>query len=209
MADGENSVKGKYYISGPMRGIPDENKSRFIMTAKYLEANNCLTWNPHDHDADTLGECFQKDVEALSWATNVAFLPGWQNSAGCRIEFLIAKELGLSLHLVFFAQQPDSDEYVVSVVDMLDESVPPELAAGTIVRNGERESAYGPPLRDFQRTADQWASLGISTSQDPADVALAMTALKMSRLKGTRGHYDSIVDAIGYLICYSRIVGEK
>jgi hypothetical protein len=214
MAENEDlDVTQQWYISGPMRGVTDFNFPRFRKAAEYIRTYGNDVWSPHEafggRQDHPLVDYLKEDLPALLEATDVAFLPGWQNSEGSRVEFLIAKMLGLTMHLVFFAQKEGSDEYVFDVVGMLDENVPPELEASSIVRNGERETIYGPPLKDFRRTADQWASLGIGTSQDPADVALAMTALKMSRLKGTRGHYDSIVDAIGYLICYSRIVRES
>lgn len=201
----------RFYIAGPMQGVDNHNYLRFQAAADYIRSMGTEVFSPHEaYEGDQtrpLADYYLWNLPSLLESTDVAFLPGWQNSSGARIEYLIAKDLGLNLHQVVFMQQGDSDEYVFGVFNHLE--APVELEAGAVVRNGEREASYGPPLQDFTRTANMWASLGIGTSQDPADVALAMTALKMSRLKGTRGHYDSIVDALGYLICYSRIVREN
>lgn len=86
-----------------------------------------------------------------------------------------------------------------------------EDEASRIVRNGEREANYGPPGQDFVRTACMWTGILKEVLKDgeyvtAEQVALMMTALKLSRLVATPTHHDSIVDAIGYMICYSRIV---
>lgn len=211
MAESEDLEVRRFYIAGPMRGIKEHNYPRFQTAADYIRCQGSEVFSPHEaYEGDQtrpLADYYLWNLPSLLESTDVAFLPGWQNSSGARIEYLIAKDLGLQLHQVVFMSPEGSDEYVFGVFDGLE--APVELEAGAVVRNGAREADYGPPLQDFTRTMDMWASLGISTSQDPADMALAMTALKMSRLKGTRGHYDSIVDAIGYLICYARIVREN
>jgi len=210
----DRKVDTKWYVSGPMRGLPDMNFPRFRAVTAFLRAKEGqAVWSPHEaldgaQDA-TLNEYFAEDFPALLEAHSIVFLPGWQNSAGARIEYLIAKELGLKMHLAIFVQPTNSDEYVHDIVGMLDRDVPAELEAGAIVRNGERQATYGHPNQDFYRTAALWKGLSIAKSVDPADMALAMVCLKLSRLKGTRGHQDSIVDAIGYLICYQRIVSGQ
>lgn len=201
-----------WFVSGPMRGVPQNNFPRFKLVTDYLRSHGQSVWSPHEaFGGDTsrpLKDYFAEDLSLLPRADSIVFLPGWQNSAGARIEYLLAKELGLSMHLVFFHQFPEADEYVFDVVDMRDDDAPVELEAGRIVRNGERQASYGHPLQDFHRTAGMWTALGLLPEQDPADVAIAMASLKLSRLKGTKGHYDSIVDAIGYLTCYARITRE-
>lgn len=207
----EDSEVKRYFLSGPMRGIKDHNYPRFQMVADYVRAQGSEVFSPHEaYEGDQsrpLADYYLWNLPSLLESTDVVFLPGWQNSSGARIEYLIAKDLGLNLHQAVFMPGTMEDEYVFGVFMGLE--APVELEAGAVVRNGEREASYGPPLQDFTRTVNMWASLGIATSQDPADMALAMVALKLSRLKGTRGHYDSIVDAIGYLCCYARITREN
>lgn len=202
----------RFYIAGPMRGVEDHNYPRFQKVADYIRAQGSEVFSPHEaYEGDQgrpLADYYLWNLLSLIEATDVVFLPGWHNSSGARIEYLIAKDLGLQLHQAVFMLNAaeGGDEYVFDVFDGVE--APVELEAGAVVRNGAREAEYGPPLQDFTRTVNMWASLGIATSQDPADMALAMTALKLSRLKGSRGHYDSIVDGIGYLICYARMVRE-
>lgn len=82
---------------------------------------------------------------------------------------------------------------------------PVEDEAKRIVRNGQREASYGPPLQDFTRTAAMWSAiLGVDVT--PEQMALCMAALKISRLVATPDHHDSMVDLVGYMICYQRIV---
>jgi hypothetical protein len=84
-----------------------------------------------------------------------------------------------------------------------------ELEARNIVRNGEREAKYGPPGSDFTRTAAMWSAI-LGTEVTPAQMALCMVALKISRLVATPDHHDSMVDGIGYFICMQRIIeGEE
>jgi hypothetical protein len=78
------------------------------------------------------------------------------------------------------------------------------MTASRIVRNGERQAVYGHPADDFRRTAAMW-SVTFGVEVTPLQVAIAMGQLKMSRLIGTPGHRDSIVDLVGYAVCYERI----
>ena len=83
-----------------------------------------------------------------------------------------------------------------------------ELEARKIVRNGIREAAYGEPGKDFMRTATMWNGYlkdKLRGDISPEDVATMMVMLKLSRLAETPHHRDSVVDAIGYMICYDRL----
>ena len=83
-----------------------------------------------------------------------------------------------------------------------------ELEARKIVRNGVREAAYGEPGKDFKRTAMMWSGLlreKLRVDITPEDVASMMVILKLSRLAETPHHRDSVVDTIGYMICYDRL----
>lgn len=72
---------------------------------------------------------------------------------------------------------------------------------------GPREDTYGPPEANLGRIAAMWTEL-LKTEITPQDVAACMVAVKLSRLVATPGHHDSIVDAIGYLMCYEEM-GER
>lgn len=65
---------------------------------------------------------------------------------------------------------------------------------------GDRNAAYGEPDQDFQRTAAIW-SVMFDRPFTGHEVALAMVALKLSRLSWSPGRYDSWVDVAGYAGC--------
>lgn len=181
------------YLSGPMRGIPNFNYDLFNEGAAALREAGVTVLNPAENfDGDQgreFSEYMRADIKMLMKATSIIMLPGWQDSAGARLEFQIAQSLGLEI-----AYHADADP-----------TEPAEMTAARIVRNGERQAAYGHPSDDFRRTAKEWsATFGKPVA--PLDVAIAMVQLKLSRLIGTPGHRDSIIDAIGYLICYERII---
>ncbi|MCZ8323077.1 MAG: DUF6378 domain-containing protein [Novosphingobium sp.] len=61
----------------------------------------------------------------------------------------------------------------------------------------ERRDDYGDPAEQFRAIADRWTiTLGMPVT--PAQVALCMIDLKLTRLTYDPGHIDSMVDVIGY-----------
>jgi hypothetical protein len=69
---------------------------------------------------------------------------------------------------------------------------------------GDRNSTYGSPTQDFERTAGLWSALGFSFEGEPVkahQVAMAMMCLKLSRLVWGPRRVDSWVDVAGYAAC--------
>jgi hypothetical protein len=64
------------------------------------------------------------------------------------------------------------------------------------VLEGRRDD-YGDPAKQFRAIADRW-SITLGTPVMPAQVALCMIDLKLSRLAYDPFHTDSLVDVIGY-----------
>ena len=62
---------------------------------------------------------------------------------------------------------------------------------------------------DFERNATIASSLlaDLGVDLDIADVPLALMALKLARHQSNPTNRDNIVDAIGYLALYARIIG--
>lgn len=178
--------KGRAYISGPMRGIEDFNYPAFNKVAEQLRGDGWIVHNPAESfDGATdreWHEYMREDIGLLLDATDVFYLPGWQNSQGALLEYQVAKALGLGAHFV----------------DGAVESEPVELEAQRLVRSGERQAQYGHPSEDFARTAQQWG-------MHPIGVAIRMIQLKLSRLMSRGWHRDSVVDTIGYAICMQRL----
>lgn len=183
------------YVSGPMRGYPDHNYPAFHRAAAMLRENDFKVINPAENFAgrtDLEPEVYlREDIRLMTkHCDSIYLLEGWQNSAGARAEYAVAKGLGFS-----FIPSP-------GWVGEADEPI--EYEASRIVRNGERQQNYGHPNADFRRTAGMWSAI-LGTTVTMQDMALCMAALKISRLKSTPGHHDSLVDLIGYAICYDRL----
>lgn len=188
-----------WYISGPMRGLPDFNYPLFNEVATDLRNTmGVKVYNPAENfDGDQsleFSDYMYQDLVQLMSSNVVLMLPGWQDSEGARVEYQVAKSLGLDIRFHGAASATE----------------PAEMTASRIVRNGERQAVYGHPADDFRRTAAMW-SVTFGVEVTPLQVAIAMGQLKMSRLIGTPGHRDSIVDLIGYAVCYERIaeMGER
>ena len=61
----------------------------------------------------------------------------------------------------------------------------------------ERRDDYGDPAEQFKAIADRW-TITLGTPVSPAQVALCMIDLKLTRLSHDPRHADSVVDVIGY-----------
>lgn len=114
--------KGVVYISGPMRGYPEDNYPAFNTAAAAFRAAGWLVRNPADnfhgaHDK-TFAEYMRVDIKDLLESTAIALLPGWEDSVGARTELLIARTLGLEVYdaLTMDHTQPPYDPHVHTVV---------------------------------------------------------------------------------------------
>lgn len=177
-----------------MSGLPDYNYPAFHAAEADLKKRGHEVLNPAKHFGGDTGrpreDYIRVDIAELvdESVTGIYMLPGWHNSAGARLERELAVQLGLNV-----SYHPDAEK-----------GAPIESQAQQLVRNGARQKDYGHPRDDFRRTAKIWSGiLGVDVTEQ--DVALMMVGLKMSRLKATPGHKDSVVDAAGYIICYDRL----
>lgn len=89
----------RIYISGPMTGKPDYNRAAFNIVAQRLRALNLYAMNPVELNAHlkepTWHACLRNDIKALVDCNVLVLLPGWEESAGARLEVHIAKQLGI------------------------------------------------------------------------------------------------------------------
>ena len=74
--------------------------------------------------------------------------------------------------------------------------------------HGDRHQEYGHPAEDFERTAGMWQAL-FGWDVDPKDVPLAMACVKLSRLRQSPEHTDSVVDLAGYAEAYSMVLDRE
>ncbi|MDE2103029.1 MAG: DUF4406 domain-containing protein [Patescibacteria group bacterium] len=100
-----------FYISGPMTGIKDWNYPLFHEVAAQLRSKllldglddaDSLVFNPaemFDGETDLPRHAyFLEDISALTESMRILLLPGWENSAGAKLEVAVAKEIGLDFY---------------------------------------------------------------------------------------------------------------
>ena len=69
--------------------------------------------------------------------------------------------------------------------------------AKILVCSGERQQVYGPPEKNWVRTAKRW-SARMERNITPSECAWLMYDMKLARLEQSPDHFDSILDAAGY-----------
>ena len=108
----------RIYLAGPMTNIPQFNIPTFMKAAKELREAGWEVFNPGEADVNQHGDFWKtlktgshEEAEPFGWsykeclkldlnwildkAECIAFLPGWENSKGCRAEKALAECLGL------------------------------------------------------------------------------------------------------------------
>ena len=71
----------------------------------------------------------------------------------------------------------------------------------------ERGEVYGDPRANLGDTAARWSAT-LCHKVSPAQVAMCMVDLKMSRLKASPQHLDSLQDICGYISLLAEIVTD-
>ncbi len=93
----------RYYLSGPMTGLPALNFPAFHAAADALRLAGLEVVNPAELNPDPgtgWADCLRTDLRALLDCQAIAMLPGWEGSRGARLEHHVAEQLGMSVHLV-------------------------------------------------------------------------------------------------------------
>ncbi len=97
-------ARPKLYLSGPMTGLKDLNKTAFEKAAKQLRQRGYKVINPHDLDKNepkrTWEDCLRRDIGHEMYCTAIATLPNWKKSRGARLEIYIGKSLKYPVHPV-------------------------------------------------------------------------------------------------------------
>lgn len=86
------------YLAGPMSGLPELNYPAFHAAAAVLRGRGFTVLNPAENPAPDCGTWrgyMRMALRQLAQADWVAMLPRWERSRGARIEYRLARELGL------------------------------------------------------------------------------------------------------------------
>jgi hypothetical protein len=92
----------KVYISGPISGRPDGNKLAFYSAACGILYYGNTPVNPHDVGAhlpegSSWLDYMRVDIPALLECDSIFMLRGWWRSRGARLEWVIARGLGMKV----------------------------------------------------------------------------------------------------------------
>lgn len=87
----------KWYLSGPMTGLPDNNQAAFAAVADAMRAAGFDVVNPGEVKLagnPTWLDFMRADLVLLLECGGIVMLPGWERSKGARIEHDLARGLG-------------------------------------------------------------------------------------------------------------------
>lgn len=90
----------KIYISGKITGIEEEARALFAQAEEELRAQGHEPTNPmalpHLHDKEW-HSYMREDIKALCSCDAICMLPNWHNSQGAKLEYTIARALGITI----------------------------------------------------------------------------------------------------------------
>lgn len=106
----------KYYLAGPMAGIPDRNFPMFKRAADWLRNQHYEIMSPAELNSEYLGKgralCMRRDIEFVMQCEGIFLLPRWKNSQGAITEYAVATQLGLATYFLNPATK-DPDNFVI------------------------------------------------------------------------------------------------
>ena len=92
----------KFYIAGPMTGLPDFNYPEFNKAADELRKQGYKVVNPAELDGGdtsmTWTYYIKRDLKELLDCQGIVLLKGWEKSRGATLEAFVAYILGLRLY---------------------------------------------------------------------------------------------------------------
>lgn len=86
------------YVAGPISGIKDHNRPLFNRVSIELTEQGHSVLNPATlPDGLSQGQYMQICLPMVAVANELVMLPGWEQSEGAYIEFLLAKKSGKTI----------------------------------------------------------------------------------------------------------------
>ncbi len=214
----------RIYIAGPMTGLAEHNFPAFHATADRLRQAGWDVVNPAENfggRTDLPHETYLRaDVALLVGCDAIAMLPGWEDSRGARLEYLLARELGMPV--IDAATFQPIQRVPVPLVHLhrlrirweeLCETPEPVLDQAQRITASDRQDDYGHPSEDFALTARMWTGILAAKLREGAevsamDVPLCMIAVKLAR-QAHRHKRDNLVDIAGYARTAAMVAGEE
>lgn len=88
----------KVYISGPMSGLSEHNYPAFFAAAEIVRKEGDEPINPAEGAPEgwTWEQYMRRAIALLLGADAILTLPGWQESKGARLEYVVAQHLGMA-----------------------------------------------------------------------------------------------------------------
>ncbi len=88
----------RYYLAGPMTGLPEHNYPAFHERAAAIRGMGLRVLSPaeigpYERDPQTWEGWMRRSLYLLLRCTAVACLPGWEDSRGATLEVHIARQL--------------------------------------------------------------------------------------------------------------------
>lgn len=211
----------RVYIAGPMTGYPDCNFAAFHAAAERLAQAGWKVFNPAENFGGRKDlpreEYLRLDLAVLARCDAIAMLPGWEDSRGAKLEYLVARELGCTIIDATTLRPLESTPAATVALHRLRVVEPPPdesiLDEAKRITEGVRRAEYGAPADDFGRAAYMWTGILARKLRDgqaitAMDIPLCMVAIKLAR----QSHHhkrDNLVDIAGYARTAAMVAGEE
>ena len=160
------------------------------------------------------------DVALLVTCNAIAMLGGWEDSQGAKLEYLLARELGMpildaeTLQPLEIAPAPLVHLHRLRIRwEEFSDTPEPVLDEAKRITASDRQQDYGHPSEDFTRTARMWTGILAAKLREDAevsamDVPLCMIAVKLAR-QAHRHKRDNLVDIAGYARTAAMVAGDE
>ena len=211
----------RIYIAGPMTGYADHNYPAFHAAAERLREAGWDVINPAENFGGRMDlpreSYLRADVALMVNCEAIAMLPGWQESSGAKLEYLLARAFGMAVldaeTLQPLADAPAPTVYLHRLRIASNEPGESVLTEALRITSTDRQDDYGHPTDDFSRTADMWTDILASKLSDGVcisamDVPLCMIAVKLARQSHCHKR-DNLVDIAGYARTAAMVAGDE
>lgn len=115
----------KFYLSGPMTGLPELNYPAFMSAAEHLRALGHEVYNPAEWEGKYNNGVFNHTIAFADYCTYISreadavvVLPGWEQSPGASAEIALARAIKKSVYMYGASPMKELDVRVVASVIM-------------------------------------------------------------------------------------------